>query len=606
MLGNLNTILTKYKQNMDRQRELDAMLLADLDKEEWISCLQNRATENQAMYSENGFLIEQLEELLKSELTAEESEKLYEEAYAMYWDGYDDCQVLLPMLYKLIAYYKNSEDGEDISKLLFVYGAVYYEENEVQNRREGKQSHDETYNYKILEYKDRYFELSEEARRRIWGTYYNLIVSGLGNKAITPDQSYELYKEALDFWNTPKVQELDGTREDIKSVIDRIINEWLIVEENIEEAREETKAVFCKEAVAAFEKEMKEEGDILKINSEVYGAYLHAKVLLKQSTMDEIVDEYLAYYVKKMELCPEPKEMTDEDFYFIINTPLTIENWMKYGISEEKKKTIINELKTMTRETWYYKLNKYDTPFLNSLMAEWCFKLMKYFDSQDEKEEWIFQLLVRRQLPTYLHSVMVMHLAEALCKEVKRSRPELFDSLEQIRKDEVVNFVRQCALLHDVGKTRITDIVNTQGRKLWDREFQGIKLHPSYGAEMLDTDSDLFKYRDVALGHHKFYDGSSGYPEDFDNVHSPYRIVIDLITICDCIDAATDHLGRNYKKAKTLDMVLEELSAGKGVRYNPDLVELIENSPRLRKEMSYIVRDGRLDIMYRAYLESVL
>ena len=121
MLGNLNTILTKYKQNMDRQRELDAMLLADLDKEEWISCLQNRATENQAMYSENGFLIEQLEELLKSELTAEEIEKLYEEAYAMYWDGYDDCQVLLPMLYKLIAYYKNSEEIADILTSMGAY-----------------------------------------------------------------------------------------------------------------------------------------------------------------------------------------------------------------------------------------------------------------------------------------------------------------------------------------------------------------------------------------------------------------------------------------------------------------------------------------------------
>ena len=160
--------------------------------------------------------------------------------------------------------------------------------------------------------------------------------------------------------------------------------------------------------------------------------------------------------------------------------------------------------------------------------------------------------------------------------------------------------------MHDVGKTRITDIVNTQGRKLWDREFQGIKKHPTYGAETLSMDSDLIKYRDIAIGHHKFYDGSSGYPEEFDNVASKYRIVIDLITICDCIDAATDHLGRNYKRAKTLDMVLQELVEGKGTRYNPDLVEIIENSSRLKKEMSYIVSEGRLDIMYRAYLESVL
>lgn len=603
MLNNISLILQKYKANMDRQTELDAMLLIDLSKEEWISCLQNRAVENQAMYQENGKLIEQLESLLEQELTEETAQKLYEEAHAMYWDGYDDCQVLLPMLYKLIPYF---EMHSDISKLLFLYGAVYYEENEVQNRREGKQTHDETYNYKILEYKKKYFDMAAEGRRRIWGTYYNLIVSGLGNKAIGPDESYRFYKEAMNFWDSKEVQALDGENEAISEVVNRIKNEWLIVEERIEEANAETQEAFCKAAVAAYESELQEKENSYAVNSEVYGAYLHAQVLLEKCSMDEIVDQYFEYYNQKLKLCPEPKEMTDEEFYFLINTPLTIENWMQYGISEEKKKSIINTLKKMTQETWYHKLKKYDSPFLNGLMAEWCFKLMKYFDSEDEKEEWLFQLLVRRQLPTYLHSVMVMHLAEAFCKEVKRSRPELFQSLESVRREDIISFVRQCALLHDVGKTKITDIVNTQGRKLWDREFLGIKKHPLYGAEMLSMDCDLIKYRDVAMGHHRFYDGSGGYPEEFDNVASAYRIVIDLITICDCIDAATDHLGRNYKRAKTLDMVLQELVEGKGSRYNPDLVEIIEKSSRLKREMSYIVSEGRLDIMYRAYLESVL
>lgn len=140
---------------------------------------------------------------------------------------------------------------------------------------------------------------------------------------------------------------------------------------------------------------------------------------------------------------------------------------------------------------------------------------------------------------------------------------------------------------------------------MWDREFKGIQHHPEYGAKMLESDSDLMKYHDVVLGHHRFYDGSGGYPMSFDNVHSPYRIIIDLITICDCIDAATDHFGRNYKKVKTLDQVLAELSADKGVRYNPDLVEIIENSDNLKKEMAYVVDEGRLDIMYRAYSENV-
>ena len=122
--------------------------------------------------------------------------------------------------------------------------------------------------------------------------------------------------------------------------------------------------------------------------------------------------------------------------------------------------------------------------------------------------------------------------------------------------EDLVGFVRRCALIHDIGKTKITDIVNTQGRRLWDSEFIGIKHHPGFGADMLKKDSNLMRYCDVVLGHHKFYDGTAGYPESFDNTKSAYRIIVDLITICDCIDAATDHLGRNYKRAKEHDIIL--------------------------------------------------
>ena len=602
--NNVSSILQKYKDHMDRQQELDELLLTNQDREAWIACLQNRAVENQQMYEENGQLISALEAILQKELTEDSAKELYEEVNKMYWDGYDDCEILLPILYKLIDYY---ETHENVVNLLFLYGAAYYEENEVQNRREGRKVYNEAYNFKILEYKKVYADLPTAAvRKRIWGAYYNLIVVGLGNKMISPDESCRYYREAMEFWNSPEVQALDAESAEIIEVVERINNEWLIVEENIESASRETKEVFCRVAKEAYDSQVREKENLLDVNSEVYAAYLHAQFLMGEKNLDAIVDEYFSYYNEKLKLCPDAKEMTDEDFYFIINTPLAIERWLEYGVAEDKAKQIMAILKRETQATWYQKFGKYASSFVNEILAEWCFKLMKYLDSQNEKEEWLFQLLVRRQLPTYLHSVMVMHLAEALCKEVSRSRAELFASLPEEYRSDLLEFVRQCALLHDVGKTRITDIVNTQGRRLWDREFEGIKMHPVYGAEMLSSDPDLAKYRDVALGHHKFYDGNGGYPDNFQNTESEYRIIIDLITICDCMDAATDHLGRNYKRAKTLDAVLEELIEGKGHRYNPDLVEVIENSPRLKKELGYIVSEGRLDIMYRAYLESVL
>lgn len=601
-MHDVSEILKQYKANMDNQKDLDEKLLTRMEKKDWIECLLNRAAQMQQMFTENGQLIQKLEVLLKEPLTEDTAQLLYDEVHQMYWDGYDDCQILLPMIHKLIAYYEQTNMAD---KITFLYGAAYYEENEIQNRRDGSGRMSTEYNLKVLAFKPDYFELPYDARRRFWGAYYNVIVVAMGNRLIDVDTSYCYFKQAREFWNNPYVQKLDGKDEAITSIVERICNEWLAAEEYIEDTGEETKAAFCELACNTYEKELKENDSICDVNSEVYAAYLHAQVLLGKRDWGSIVDEYFGYYYDKIQSYHGSVDMTDEDYYFIMNTPLTIERWLKYDIPDEKRKTIMNVLKKLTKETWYQKLTKLSSPFVNEVMSHWCFTMMKYMDTQDEKELWLFELLIRRQLTTYLHSVMVMHLAEALCSEVKESRPELFDSLAEIKEEEILDYVHCCALLHDVGKTKITDIVNTQGRKLWDNEFCGIKQHPVYGAEMVNTDRDLAKYHDVVIGHHKFYDGKGGYPEDFDNTLSPYRIFIDLITICDCIDAATDNLGRNYKTAKTLDMVLEELIEGKGHRYNPDLVEVIEKSEGLRKKMQYIVSEGRMDIMYRAYFENV-
>ena len=56
--------------------------------------------------------------------------------------------------------------------------------------------------------------------------------------------------------------------------------------------------------------------------------------------------------------------------------------------------------------------------------------------------------------------------------------------------------------------------------------------------------------------------------------------MIDLITLCDCLDAATDCYGRNYHQAKTVEQVLSEFERDSGVRYHPDLVRFLRNSPR--------------------------
>ena len=67
--------------------------------------------------------------------------------------------------------------------------------------------------------------------------------------------------------------------------------------------------------------------------------------------------------------------------------------------------------------------------------------------------------------------------------------------------------------------------------------------------------------------------------------------MIDLITLCDCLDAATDCYGRNYHQAKTVEQVLSEFERDSGVRYHPDLVRFLRNSPALIQELQTVVTD---------------
>ena len=105
------------------------------------------------------------------------------------------------------------------------------------------------------------------------------------------------------------------------------------------------------------------------------------------------------------------------------------------------------------------------------------------------------------------------------------------------------------------------------------------------------------------LGHHKWYDGKMGYPMDFDNTKSKYKIAIDIISIADSIDAATDILGRNYTLGKDFDSLLKELEDGAGVRYNPNIVKLISMDEVLKSKLRYLTKYGRERVYYEAYKE---
>ena len=236
-------------------------------------------------------------------------------------------------------------------------------------------------------------------------------------------------------------------------------------------------------------------------------------------------------------------------------------------------------------------------------------RAIKYL-TEKERIYYLNELNVATQVTTYAHSLHVAMIAQKLMEGILAYQPELVkDVLGERRNGKVfldtkkcMDFIFEAAMYHDIGKNAIISVLNNDFRPLTDEEFAIIKKHPALGAELLKIAPSLYeKFRDTTLGHHKWYNGKGGYPKDFDNTKSPKRILIDIITLSDCMQAATERIGRNYKSGKNFDRVMEEFRRDAGTRYNPDLVNFIDAHQDVARDLAALINEGWVDIYFDIY-----
>ena len=87
---------------------------------------------------------------------------------------------------------------------------------------------------------------------------------------------------------------------------------------------------------------------------------------------------------------------------------------------------------------------------------------------------------------------------------------------------------------------------------------------------------------------------------DFDSAGSPYKTIIDIVTAADCLDAATDTVGRSYSRGKTMDDFILELKEGAGTRYASYLPELFDDAA-LRRDLRFLLQQGRRSSYSKVY-----
>jgi HD-GYP domain-containing protein (c-di-GMP phosphodiesterase class II) len=134
--------------------------------------------------------------------------------------------------------------------------------------------------------------------------------------------------------------------------------------------------------------------------------------------------------------------------------------------------------------------------------------------------------------------------------------------------DEQLKTLGLGALLHDLGKLRVdVDIITKPGR-LTEAEFDAIKEHPDYGADIVKEMEDVTpEVMQIVLGHHLRYD-RSGYPtETHGDIDSP---LVEMAAIADAYDAMTTL--RSYQRPFTPCKAIARLKEIAGSSLHPDHV----------------------------------
>lgn len=249
-------------------------------------------------------------------------------------------------------------------------------------------------------------------------------------------------------------------------------------------------------------------------------------------------------------------------------------------------------------------INEYLSSFTNILGKG--FSTLPY-QNEDVSRQLLHHLLDFHP-PTFIHSQMVSKLTCALMSALIDLNPDYlvahsdYTCVEDVRKhrEEILDLTKHCGLFHDIGKILIIDLIGQYSRRLFDEEFLLVQEHPYIGYSTLKLYPSTTAFAQAAMGHHRFYNEQGGYPDRYQRTDDLNQIIIDLLTVADSMDAATDNIGRNYAKGITLEQLMEEFRAQSGTRYAPFAVALLDQ-PEIVNEIAEILFATRRRIYCNVY-----
>lgn len=127
------------------------------------------------------------------------------------------------------------------------------------------------------------------------------------------------------------------------------------------------------------------------------------------------------------------------------------------------------------------------------------------------------------------------------------------------------------AILHDVGKIGVPEKILSKEGPLDEAEWAEMRMHPVYGAHMIEGNPYLDSALPLVMHHHERWDGK-GYPDGLAGEAIP--LGARLLAVADTYHAMTSD--RAYRPALASDKAFEEILSQSGKQFDPQMVEAFE------------------------------
>lgn len=310
---------------------------------------------------------------------------------------------------------------------------------------------------------------------------------------------------------------------------------------------------------------------------------------------------YLLHWLEQAFFERDQEDYSEDGVYNNITIPALYAEYL--ARSEEYRSAKKNVLLHMYRQVERYVRSAAESQVGEQLSKELlvCLQSFVEYPSGIQAKDFLLRLVMGRDADAYVHSRLIAQIAEMMTARAIDVRPEVLvgalgcPDADQVKANAQAlrRFAYDSGLLHDVGLLAFPGLTRHIGRSWLEDEEEMYRHHVYVGEALLVQSPSTRPYAPVALGHHRFYDGSGGYPPEYDRSAQRDQPIIDIIAVANYFVRSTDQLSSINYSAYSCDQALAAIADLSGTRFSPQAVALLlELAPDIRAYLDHGVQEA--------------